>query len=325
MVITRKTYWTFTLLICLGIMLGGCNRPQTGEAVQAEIPGIQANMIFFYYQDLDQAVDFYHNLLGFTQVLDYGFAKAFRISETSYICLVDETKGMHDASEPKTVTLSFITEEVEGWYQHLQENGIEMHSPLGDATRHPTRGFVALDPEGYFLEFETFLDHEQNVKLRERLAATTALYSSAEDASSRPENLGIQGNIFWLYYKDIPAAQNFYQDNLGLEMLVDQGIAKVYTSSSTAFVGLVDEAKGLHHFSEKKSVNIGFFTNQVDDWYQLLLDKGLHMRSPLGDAAEQDRVRAFVTFDSAGYYLEFDSFLEHEDHAELLRILRQPK
>ena len=30
------------------------------------------------------------------------------------------------------------------------------------ATRYPTRGFVAYDPEGYSLEFETFLDHAQN-------------------------------------------------------------------------------------------------------------------------------------------------------------------
>lgn len=311
------------LFICVGMLLGSCSRPQTEETVMPEIPDIQANMVFFYYQDLDRAVEFYHNLLGFPQVLDYGFAKAFRISETSYICLVDETKGMHDTSEPKTVTLSFITEEVEGWYRYLLGNGVEMHSPLGDATRHPTRGFVALDPEGYFLEFETFLDHEQNVKLRERLAATSARYPDTGTASTRPEDLGIQGNIFWLYYQDIPAAQNFFQENLGLEMLVDQGIAKVYTSSPTAFIGLVDETKGLHHFSEKKSVNIGFFTNHVDDWYQYLLDKGLRMRGPLDDEAEQERVRAFVTFDSAGYYLEFDSFLEHADNAELLKILRE--
>jgi len=322
MAVNRKTCCVVTFFICLGIMFSGCSRPRIEETVTAELPDIQANMVFFYYRDLDRAVDFYHNLLGLTQVLDYGFAKAFRISETSYICLVDETKGMHDASEPKTVTLSFITEEVDGWFRYLQDNGVEMHSPLGDATRHPTRGFVALDPEGYFLEFETFLDHEQNIKLRERLAASAALYPEAGDTSSRPKNLGIQGNVFWLYYQDIPAAQNFYQDNLGLEMLVDQGIAKVYTSSPTAFIGLVDEAKGLHRFSDKKAVNIGFFTNRIDDWYQILLDKGLPMRGPLDEAA-QERVRAFVTFDSAGYYLEFDSFLDHEDNTELLKILRQ--
>jgi hypothetical protein len=40
---------------------------------------------------------------------------------------------------------------------------------VSNATRHPTRGFVAYDPEGYFLEFETFLDHPQNAALRRAL------------------------------------------------------------------------------------------------------------------------------------------------------------
>ena len=42
--------------------------------------------------------------------------------------------------------------------------------PVRDATRHPTRGFVAYDPEGYFLEFERFLDHPQNAALLKALA-----------------------------------------------------------------------------------------------------------------------------------------------------------
>jgi len=29
---------------------------------------------------------------------------------------------------------------------------------------------VAIDPEGYFLEFETFLEHEQNARIRAALA-----------------------------------------------------------------------------------------------------------------------------------------------------------
>ena len=51
------------------------------------------------------------------------------------------------------------------WYAHLVSKGVKMRGPVGDATRHPTRGFVAYDPEGYFLEFERFLDHPQNTRL----------------------------------------------------------------------------------------------------------------------------------------------------------------
>ncbi len=132
--------------------------------------------------------------------------------------------------------------------------------------------------------------------------------------------MGVQGNILWLYYKDLKGAQKFYEENLGLKLLVDQGFAKVYTSSATAFVGLVGEAKGLHRFSPEKSVNVGFITPQVDEWYHHLLKKGLKMRGPLRNA-EKSRVRAFVTFDSAGYYLEFDKFLPHKTNKVLIEIL----
>ena len=115
-------------------------------------------------------------VLGLERILDYGFATIHRISATTYVGLVDEARGMHKAIEPKTVTLSFITEEVDAWYQYLIANGVGIHHPLANATRHPTRGFVAYDPEGYFLEFETFLEHAQNDKLRQQLQKTEATY-----------------------------------------------------------------------------------------------------------------------------------------------------
>ena len=39
-----------------------------------------------------------------------------------------------------------------------------------DSTNHATRGFVAYDPEGYYLEFETFLEHPENTRLLRALA-----------------------------------------------------------------------------------------------------------------------------------------------------------
>ena len=151
---------------------------------------IQANLVFFYYQDLAAAYRFYDEVIGLEMVLDYGFAKLFRISQTSYIGLVDAQKGMHSADEPKTVTLSFVTEEIDEWYQYLVEKGVELRGPVKDATRHPTRGFVAYDPEGYFLEFERFLDHPQNETLLKKLSQYKAVYPPSDAELTRPKNLG---------------------------------------------------------------------------------------------------------------------------------------
>ena len=283
---------------------------------------IKANMIFFYYKNLDKAVAFYEKIMGLPEVLDYGFAKAFQLSQTSYLCLVDESKGMHRASEPKTVTLSIITQEVDGWYQYLKEAGVKIHSPLSESSRLPIKGFVALDSEGYYLEFETFKEHEQNKRILPLLEKITPLYPAQEKENVRPSELGIQGTIFWLYYKNLSEACDFYKNTLRLEFLVDQGFAHIYASSASGFIGPVDASQGLHSFSEEKSVNIGFITDEIDRWYQYLIKKDLKMRGPL-EEAEQDRVRAFVTFDVGGYYLEFDSFNLHPDNQRLLLSLEK--
>jgi len=279
-------------------------------------------LVFFYYKDLDAAQRFYEDILGLEMVLDYGFAKLFLISQTSYIGLVDVQKGMHSADEPKTVTLSFVTEEIDEWHDYLVEKGVEIRGPVKDATRHPTRGFVAYDPEGYFLEFEHFLDHPQNERLLKKLSQHKAVYPPSDAEVSRPKNLGIQANIVWLYYRDLEEAQRFYEDIFGFGLHVDQGFAKVYACSPTAYVGLVDEAQGLHRFTEDKAVTLSFISAQIDDWYSYLLSKELKMRDDVADS-ERIPVRAFVTYDIAGYFLEFDRFLPHEQNTKILGYLQE--
>jgi len=277
--------------------------------------------VFLYYRDLAGATEFYEKTIGLEKVADYGFAKILQASPTMFLGLVDEQEGMHKADEPKTVTLAFVTEQVDLWYEHLQSKGVTIRNSLGDATRHPTRGFVALDPEGYFLEFETFLDHGQNVKLRSVLENVPA-YHPPNLVGEESESMAIQAHVIWLYYNDIPAAQGFYEDVFGSRLLVDQGFAKVYSSGPASFIGLVDQAQGLHKFSKEKSVTVCFLSDQIESWYARVQEKGLEIRSPLAGEGRVP-VRTFVTYDIGEYFLEFDHFLVHEDNAKMLKALKQ--
>ncbi len=317
---TIKIAWLWAFSVCL--LFNGCQQEQREMlGNKSEILSIQANLVFFYYPDLEKAEKFYGNVLGLEKVLDYGFAKIYRISLSTFIGLVDETKGMHDPSEPKTVTLSFVTQEIDQWYQYLKSQGVEIRNPLKDASRHPTRGFVAYDPAGYFLEFERFLEHSQNTSLLEQLAEVQTIYPRSEQKSSRPDNLGIMANIIWLYYRDIPEAQAFYEANFGAKLLVDQGFAKVYSSSPSGFIGLVDEAQGLHRFTPKKAVNVSFLTDRIDEWYAHLQTKGIRIKDSLV-ALESIPVKAFVAYDPAEYFIEFDQFLKDPRNQRILQLLQ---
>ncbi len=166
------------LLLALAAIPAAAQQPAPASAAAPAAPatvarpaglGVQANVVFLYYKDIPRAQRFYEEVLGLTLTVDQGYSKIYQVSPTSFVGLVDESKGLHRASETKAVTLSFATEQVDAWYAYLTARGVPMKHPLENGSRHPTRGFVALDPEGYFLEFERFLPHEQNAKLRAAL------------------------------------------------------------------------------------------------------------------------------------------------------------
>jgi len=157
------------LLLC---SVTGLTRSVAAQAPGPARPatlGLQANITFLYYRDIPRAQRFYEDVLGLTLTVDQGYSKIYRVSPTSYVGLVDESQGLHRASPQKPVTLSFVTAEVDAWYAYLRGRGVEMVHELADGRRQPTRGFVAKDPEGYYLEFETFRDDPQNATIRPQL------------------------------------------------------------------------------------------------------------------------------------------------------------
>ncbi len=306
------------------IALAACSpEPDPREALQEPqptMPDIQATNAFYYYEDVDAAWSFYRDVLDFETVADYGFAKIMRVAPASYVTLVDEARGMHSAEEPKSVTLAVVTEQVEAWYDYLVAAGVPMRAELGEVEPgRPHDGFVAIDPEGYFLEFERFNPHEENVNLMPMLGEIAPLGPAN---GARPAELEVQATVLWLYYRDIPAMEAFYERLLGVDLLVDQGWAKVYEASRTGFIGLVDGERGLHQATDEKGVTVSFFTSDVDAWFARVQEQQLELRTPdLTD--ESGRVRVFVAYDAEGYFLEWDTFLAVEGNERLNMLLAE--
>jgi len=153
------------------------------------------------------------------------------------------------------------------------------------------------------------------------LTVLSAGAPSAQTAPTRPPQ-AMQANITWLYYKDLPAAMRFYEDMLGLLLVVDQGWAKVYQVSGSGFVGLVDETRGMHRASDTKPVAVAFVTEQVDAWHAWLVSKGVKMRSELRDSKSLP-IRGFTAFDPEGYTLEFETFRDHPQNATMRALLKR--
>jgi catechol 2,3-dioxygenase-like lactoylglutathione lyase family enzyme len=311
--------------------IGGCGGPTIEESATLEeqtMPendarSILANNAFFYYADLDAAWRFYGETLGFETVADYGFAKIVRIAETSYLTLVDASAGSKSADQPKTVALALVTDQLDGWWSYLNAQQVTMRSTsYSPKEGSPHDGFVAVDPEGYYLEFERFNHHPENDALMPILDALQPLYPAPDASTSRPADLGIKATVLWLYTPDVRAMSRFYEDVMGFPVTVDQGWALIHTTSPSGFIGPVDGAKGMHSWTEEKAVMVSFFTTDLQAWYTHLQ---AHPSFKLRDEGIVEERRAgamvFVGADPDNYLVEFDQFLETEDNEALLLSL----
>ncbi|RLI03990.1 VOC family protein [Candidatus Bathyarchaeota archaeon] len=117
---------------------------------------IEGMITFTYYKDIEKAVEFYGEKLGFKMVMGREWVKIFKVGQDSHIGLVDSEKGYLKPQEEKPVMLSVFVENVDEWYKMLTEKGVKTNHPPQKSGDIDMRGFLTWDPEGYVIEFLTF-------------------------------------------------------------------------------------------------------------------------------------------------------------------------
>jgi catechol 2,3-dioxygenase-like lactoylglutathione lyase family enzyme len=303
----------FVLLALFAMIVGGCDSEQPEAAAErtAPVPDIVATNAFFYYVDVEAAWQFYRDVLGFETVVDYGFAKIMRITETSYVTLVAAESGMHSAEEPKTVTLNLISDELDAWYQHLQDAEANMHSEIDG---RPQLEFVVSDPEGYLLRFQRFNPHAKSDSFVAQVAELSPLASSAGEFS-------VRAAVYVIYLHDLATTRSFYDGLFARQPVATPEWGLIYQMAGSGFLGLADGADDLLQPTELNGVTLSFLTSDVDAWFERASTwPGFELRTP-EIFNESDMVRVFVGYDPEGFFLEWDTFLELEANRKLLEYL----
>ncbi len=113
----------------------------------------------------------------------------------------------------------------------------------------------------------------------------------------------VRGVITWLYYRDLPRAQIFYEGVMGFEMEVDQGWSKIYRIREGAYVGLVDGAHGYHKANDIKPVILCLNVEDANGWYKRLTDNGLKIEE-MPQESERLKIKVFMFKDPEGYTIE---------------------
>lgn len=128
------------------------------------------------------------------------------------------------------------------------------------------------------------------------------------EAPARPDNGIVEKAITFFYYVDLPRALDFYTQVMGFPLEIDQGWSKILRIAEHAYVGLVDETRGMHRANPIKPVQLCIRVPDVDAWHRYLSSQ-----NAIGLTEPKDSVslgiRAFVLEDPEGYQIEVQSVL----------------
>ena len=141
------------------------------------------------------------------------------------------------------------------------------------------------------------------------IAAMMVFMLPAGNASEQ-ESMSMNETVTFFYYKDLEAQVPFYEGLLELEKTMDTDWVKIYRVTETSSVGIVLEGRGVHAASDDKPAMLSIVTDDVDAWYEKLVNakvKVTHELPPAGTEKEEGSapVRGFIVEDPGGYTIEF--------------------
>jgi catechol 2,3-dioxygenase-like lactoylglutathione lyase family enzyme len=116
---------------------------------------IEQQITFLYTPDLSGTAHFYEQMMGLDLVLDQGTCRIYATAPNAFLgfCERAETK-----IDPAAVIFTFVTEDVDGWYAKLKDEGIEFEKPPALNPQYQIYHCFLRDPNGYLIEIQRFED-----------------------------------------------------------------------------------------------------------------------------------------------------------------------
>ena len=115
--------------------------------------------------------------------------------------------------------------------------------------------------------------------------------------------------ITFLYYKDFSYGVDFLEDVLELELVMDQGFARVYQVNQKSFLGIVQEKDAS---DVPGSTLVSLNTNQVEEEYQRVRKLEVYKLSTIKHF-KQIPLKSFFFDDLEGHKFEIQQFLKQDD------------
>lgn len=125
----------------------------------------QSQITLLYFRNIEKAYHFYEEVLGLQLKIDQGYGRIYEVSGNAFLGVMDEKRGFLQSGYGKSIMISLVTDEVDQWYQTLQNSGVKMLSAPLTKEDIGIRSFLFEDPEGHILEIQKFLHQNRQLKL----------------------------------------------------------------------------------------------------------------------------------------------------------------
>ncbi len=119
----------------------------------------------------------------------------------------------------------------------------------------------------------------------------------------------ISQQITFLYTRDLETTACFYEDVLGLPLVLDQGSCRIYRVSGGGYLGFCRRAEMADPPpGAPPDVIVTIVTDKVDEWYDFLSQQGVAFEKPPAVNPQYNIYHCFLR-DPNGYLIEIQRFL----------------
>lgn len=118
---------------------------------------------------------------------------------------------------------------------------------------------------------------------------------------------GISNQITWVYTTDLEQTSDFYEKDLGFKLVLDEGAARIFQITFAAQIGVCTAFED--RVVEPRGGMITLVSNEVDEWYAQLMNKGVTIHKP-PQVVEKFNIYSFFVEDPNGYVIEIQQFLD---------------
>lgn len=116
----------------------------------------------------------------------------------------------------------------------------------------------------------------------------------------------IEQFITFLYTADLVRAAHFYETVLGLELARDQRTCRIYRVSADGYLGICQREDVP---DDKRGLIVTLVTPDVDGWYALLVERGVHFEKAPAINPQYNIYHCFLR-DPDGHLIEIQRFLD---------------